>query len=776
MLKLRISLILLISGLVGFLPLYGQDVVINEMMSDNDNSVFDEDGESADWIELYNRGSSTVDLEGYHLSDDENDLQKWTFPQVELQSGNFLLVFASGKDIIGIGSLHTNFKISAEGEKLFLSNKEEVILDEVEAIELKEDESFGRLPDGSNNQLILPSSSPSESNNNSNKLLFSHEAGLYDTPFELSISSYLEDSIYYTIDGSEPTSQSLLYESNLLLKNISSNPNFWSEIPTSPIGENITYPTWTSPNSAVDKANIIRCATFKNEIKTSDTYTKSYLILDDILNRYDMPVISLITEGDNFFDNDVGIYVPGVKYDSTNPEWTGNYFTDEIESERPIHIEYFEPNGELGFSQNAGVRIHGGKTRHAAQKSLKLYARKAYGDKDFDYPLMPQNGVNKYERFLLQTTMGAWGGETVVKDILAHEIVKDLNIERMDYQPAVVFLNGEYWGIHHIRDRIDEEYLAYTTGLAIDSIVIDRTGNNHFFALIDYFKSHLPINNEALDYISTQMDIDGFIDYQIAEMFLNNYDWPSNNTRHWRPKTEDGKWRWIFFDLDGGFGDYNYNMLEHNTNADSSITWPNGAGFTFFFRSLIENDKFLEQFLSRYKVLLENDFRISVTKEKLFGIIEEYQAEMPHHIDRWSFPMSMNTWLDDIDKNIIDFLKKRPCAVVENIIDFFGLPSYDVVCKDSLDNVIQTPANYGFSISPNPNNGKFSIHNNSPNTRLFQINILNTLGQIIYQKSSTLLKRNTNEGIDISHSAPGIYYLKIKEMNAVFTIPFVITN
>ena len=389
---------------------------------------------------------------------------------------------------------------------------------------------------------------------------------------------------------------------------------------------------------------------------------------------------------------------------------------------------------------------------------------------------MPQNGVNKYKRFLLQTTMAAWGGETVIKDILAHEIVKDLDVERMDYQPAVVFLNGEYWGIHHIRDRIDEEYLAYTTGLDLDSIVIDRIGNNHFFALIDYFKAHLPINNEALDHISTQMDIDGFIDYQIAEMFLNNYDWPSNNTRHWRPKTDDGKWRWIFFDIDGGFGDYNYKMLEHNTNADSSITWPNGAGFTFLFRSLIENDTFLEQFLSRYKVLIENDLRTSATKEKLFGIIKEYQAEMPHHIDRWNFPMSMNSWLDDVETNIIEFLEERPCAVVDNIVDFFDLQAYEVVCKDSLDNVFQPAPISGFSIAPNPNNGVFSIYNNSPNTRLIQVGIFNALGQNIYQKSSITLNGSTNNHIDISHSASGIYYLKIKEMNSVFTIPIVITN
>ena len=218
MLDSRILLIFMFSCLIGFYPLYAQEVVINEIMSDNENIVFDASGESPDWIELYNRGLTAINLEGYYLSDDENDLKKWKFPNVAIEAGKFLLLFASGKDINGIEILHTNFKISSEGEKLFLSNAQEVIIDEFEAIELEEDESFGRLPDGSSEKLILPSASPEYSNNSSNKLIFSHEAGLYDSSFELTISSYLDDTIYYTLDGSEPTLQSFQVESNLLLK------------------------------------------------------------------------------------------------------------------------------------------------------------------------------------------------------------------------------------------------------------------------------------------------------------------------------------------------------------------------------------------------------------------------------------------------------------------------------------------------------------------------------------------------------------------------------
>ena len=770
----RFTWILFFSTLTCFRLSIAQHIVINEFMADNESTVQDEDGDFSDWIELYNPEPTTINLNGYHLTDDKKSLQKWTFPDIEIGPNEFLIIFASGKDKHTESDIHTNFKISDDGENLILSNSLEIKLDEFSKVELGKDKSFGRLPDGSSNKVSLPSPSPGNSNNIINKLLFSYPAGFYESDIDLSINSLLGDSIYYTIDGSEPTTQSLVYTSKLRLKNKSNQPNIWSEIPTTPSQELISNPAWKSPGYLIDKANIVRCASFKNNAKTSDTYSQTYIIAEDVFEKYDLPIISLITNANHFFDHDNGIYIPGMGYDSSNPEWTGNYFIDEIESERPIHIEFFEKDGKLGFSQNAGVRIHGGKTRHAAQKSLKLYSRDEYGKRFFKYPLMPQNGVDKYERFVLQTTMAAWGGETVIKDILAHEIVKEMDLEKMDYRPVVVFLNGEYWGIHHIRDRVDEEYLSYTTGLDKDSLEIDRIGNTHFFALIDYFKDHVPIDDDEYEYIVSQMDIGGFIDYNIAEMFLSNYDWPSNNSRHWRPKKVDGKWRWIFFDLDGGFTDPTYNMLIHNTNIDSTINWPNSAKSTFFFRSLIENDIFLDQFLSRYKELLEQDFRPSITKEKLVALVDQYKYEMPEHSKRWHFPESYDSWLDDIDIEIRDFLDHRPCIVVEHIEAFFNLSDYEVMCKDSTDFIIEPNKKTDLTIAPNPNQGNFSIINPNQNKYKVNIKLYNMLGQPYYNQDDLIIEPNRNYNLEFNHLESGVYSLIIQQENKIKSIPLIV--
>lgn len=776
--KSRVTFFVLCFSFFASHQICGQGLVINEIMSDNETSILDEDGESSDWIELYNASSESINLKGYQMSDDVENPDKWTFPSIEIGANQFLLLFASEKDKSDGSFLHTNFRISSDGEEVILSNSSGIIIDQYEKIDLEEDQSFGRVPDGSDNKLILYNSSPGESNNASNSLSFSHEAGFYKNDITLLINSLTEDSIYCTFDGAEPNPAPELHTNEVILKNKTQTPNVWSEIPTTPTEEWITNPVWSSPDFLITKANIIRCASFRNGTKTSKTYSKTYLIEDDVFEKYDMPIISLITEGSNFFDHENGIYVPGIDYDPEVPEWTGNYFRKDIGSERPIHIEYFDLQGNLGFSQDAGARIHGGKTRHGAQKSLKLYARGDYGTKYFNYQLMPQKEVNQYKRFILQTTTGAWGGDSVIKDILSHEIVRDLDFEKMDYQPTIVFLNGEYWGIHHIRDRFDEYYVSYTSGLDADSIEMNTGGSDHYNNLIDYIKEHMPIDNDEYAHISEQIEIDAYIDYQIAEMYLNNYDWPANNIKYWRPNKPGGKWRWMFFDIDGGFRDYNYNMLIHNTSDDPEIKWPNNSRSTLLFRALIGNEIFQDKFITRYKDLIENEFKTSVTVEKLNTIVDQYTHEMPNHIVRWHFPPSMDTWKNDINEELIEFLKKRPCTVVEHIKDFFDLEEYNVECLDTIEIEEPPPTEYieNIIISPNPSFGLFTIYNKSDKDKEFEITLVNTLGQVIYQKQSFLLQSYTYKEFNYTYLISGIYYLRIKENEEMKTYPIMITN
>ena len=755
---------------------FAQYIKINEFMAKNENSIVDEDNEYHDWIELHNSHSETINLNNYSLSDNEDNLNKWQFPNITIAPQSCLLIFASGKNRI-TSELHTNFKISSEGESLYLSNPQGTIIDFIPAVNLGADDSFGRLPDGSNNLIHLEHSSPGNSNNNSSQLIFSSPAGFYDEAFNLNIQSLIGDTIYYTIDGSIPTMNSNVFTDSIFIYNRNSEPNYFSEFPTSPDQSLISYKAWEPPSKILDKGNIIRCVSYKDGIPSSKVYTSTYFVDENISTKYTLPVISMVTEESNLFDSDSGIYVPGVHFNINNPEWTGNYCKSGIKWEKPVHVEYFDKNGALGFSQDAGLRIHGGKTRIAAQKSLRLYARNEYDKKYFNYPLLPQKENTEYKRFILRTTMGSWHDQSIIKDVLAHEIAKELNIETQDFQPIIVFLNGEYWGVHTLRDKIDEHYINYEFDLDKDSVdliggnynLIFAGDNSHYKNVLEFIENNDIRDLNNYEYLKTQIDIDNYIDYQISEMFFANFDWPENNMKLWRPQTENGRWRWIFYDLDAGLKNINYNMFVHCTNTDESISWPNPPHSTFLFRNLLLNSEFVNKFVKRYAEILNSDFSSNSILTKVNSIKELYENEIESHISRWHFPDNHSKWEIDIEEKLVNFLENRPCSVQENINDFFNPVSFDFDCNENADIL-------NLTLAPNPNKGTFFIKNNTAQTIRGNILISSITGRKIYQENYIYLNAYEKKYLYLPKLSNGMYLLSYANSISSEKIKFIILN
>ncbi len=750
--------------------LYGQGLTINEFMSDNETTILDKDYEFSDWLELYNNSNDSINMLNYYLSDDYKELKKWKFPNFFLAPHGFIIVFASGKNKLDTNEFHTNFKISSIEEGLYLSNNSGEIICQVESLSLVNDEVYVQYPDGSGSWYKSDNPTPKSKNVINNQLMFSAEGGFYSSPINLNITSLFGDTVYFTLDGSEPTESSAIFTNPLLLDYKYSSPNYFCEIPTSPDQSLIGYKAWESPSVNIDKANILRCASYKDGERTSKIYTQTYFIDSTIIGKYDIPVISLISSSENLFNDTSGIYVPGIYYDPDDANWTGNYFQEGDNWEKPVHIEYYKSNGEKCFSQDAGLRIHGSRTRQSAQKSLRLYARNEYGDKYFNYWLLPHRSNNKYERFVLQSTMGIPPGSTIVKDVLVNEIVRFLYIEYQDYQPVVVFINGEYWGIHTIRDVIDERYIAYVYGLNEDSIDLITPGRMVFAGSSrNYTKltEFIRLNDLSIDsnynYVKTQMDVDNYIDYQIAEMFFANYDWPANNSRLWRPQTLDGKWRWIYYDLGYSFWDDNYNMLIHASLNDSNITGPNPPYSTFLFRNLLKNYDFSNQFINRYAELLNMEFTSYSTTGKLGSIMQLYDNEVSRHIDRWNDPGSYSEWLTDCEKYLSDFLKNRPCVVEENIMDFFNLTEFGFTCGTGIIEKLTGK----FVIAPNPSNGVFSLINNYPELINGDLTITDLSGKIIYKDNNMDVESGSRKIINLNDRLNGFYILTISVHNEI---------
>ncbi|MCD4698461.1 MAG: CotH kinase family protein [Bacteroidales bacterium] len=769
---LWLSIILILTNL--FFS-FGQSVVINEIMSANETTIKDEDGDYSDWIEFYNYGNETVNFEGFYISDDTSNFNKWAFPLIELMPDSFLLIFASGKDRIEGPFLHTNFKIDSDGENLILSDSLGNIIDHILPIAISTDISYGRKPDAGSQFLYFDFPSPGKTNDLSNSLYFSRNRGFYTEPFKLFITSdSYEDQIYYTLDGSIPTPDSEHFQDSILMDYKYNLPNVISEIPTTPDSNSTDVNYWQPPAGPVDKANIIRVRSFNDTIPTSKIYTLTFFVDSNIFTRYPYPALSLISDSTNLFNHDTGIYIPGVYWDASDPLWTGNYYQTGSDWERDMHIEYFDKTGEVGFAQNAGVRIHGKQTRRRPQKTLRFYARKEYGKEFFNYQILPQKDLNKYKRFLLTTTYGCWHN-TIIKDVMTHDLVRQFEMDIMDYRLVVVFLNGEYWGIQTLRDYQDYNHISLYYEINENSIDLLRYrneilhgSNESYNELVNFIENNdlsIPGN---YDYIASQIDIDNFISYQITEIFFNNQDWPASNIKFWRSSELDNKWRWLFYDIDAGYCDYNYNMLEHAT-LEGGTQWPNPDWSTLILRKLLQNDTFKELFIQRFANLLNTTFQSDSINLKIQEFTTFYEQDIDKHIYRWSFPKSKAEWINNMGWALISFANNRPCTIREHIMEFFDLDEFGFSC-DTLP--VDTKWDNKLNLFPNPNNGNFTLRLDPTSTDDFHITILNSIGAIIYSEDYSISENELN--IDTGNLESGLYFLLIFYEKINITKKFII--
>lgn len=641
---------------------------INEVMASNKDTIRDGDLEDAefgskggaysDWVEIYNSGDVAVDLKGYTISDDSFT---WVFPEGSVPAKGYLLVWASDKDkVTKDGQLHCNFKISASGESLTLKDANGFEIDHIDIPKLADDNSFGRIYDAASECIIFTKSTPGSANSNGTSYVktpvFSHDAGFYSEPFRLKLSTDETNAkIYYTTDGSDPIP---------------------GQGTTCEYTDGIDINELKNTSNNLLKCSTIKAVTVKSGKVSSSIVTRSYFVNSEIKDKYDLPVISLVTDPANFFDPETGIYVEK-NVQKKGSEW-----------ERPIHVEFFENDGALRFSKYCGVRINGETSRiMIPQQSLRLYADRDYDDsKKIKYNIFPgltdrvsNKEINSFKRLILRNSGSDWT-RTMFRDALVHSLASDINLDTQAYRPCIAFLNGEYWGIYNIRERYDNIYFESHYGVDKDRVALLEFSVNYALTgeievdegteedaqaymndIVNYLKTKDISLKENYDYLSTKMDIDNYIDYQILNIFCSNNDWPVNNVAIWKYKTEDGlyhpeapygqdgRWRWVVKDADYCFAHSGLNYVAFDTlNRVSQKKLGTSEIYSdcYLLGTLLENQEFRMKFINRYADLLNTTLRSDYITDRIDQMKTTIAASIPDHITRWE---GITDWNGKVD-------------------------------------------------------------------------------------------------------------------------------
>lgn len=684
-------------------------IVINEVCANSFVTAPLRWRENIDWIELYNASEETISLKDWTMSDDEGDVEKFTLPDIEVEPGAYRIIYATGEGYVD-SNVFLNFRLSA-GENLYLYNDKKQMVDCVTIPSIKQDTSYARITDAGidwTNAIPTP-----EATNNDMKLVqsvyveepeFSLASGYYNGSRILELSAEDGADIYYTLDGSEPDENSILYTEPILIENRSQEANVLSARKDISIEECYRY----APEVSVDKITVVRAVTIDEDGNKSGISTNSYVIdVQDNETYQNLMTVSLTTDPSYLFDPEDGAYVLGREYEEFAAEngyimdkgtprpnyWGGGRFT-----EMPGNVEIFDADGNSILNQNIGLRIRGNATRNLSQKSFSVFAREKYsGTGVFDTDVFG-NG-HEYHRLILMADRDV----PKVRHELHTELLKDRNVETQQFIRCNVFLDGEYWGVYSIAEVYSEEYIYNHYGIPEEEVIF----NDNLWPeeLLELCENPDNLSEEELyGALTEKIDLDSFIDYYASMLYIDNYDWLSYNGYVWKSATvsesnpyQDGKWRWMVYDTEWCEEKYDRNTFRE-AMADSWSTDP-------IVKVLMTNNEFRQKFATVFMDLANTTFEKEYVLDKMDEVFSGYAHAMDAQGIRWG-----DDWADevysDLDKIREFFINRFDYAAMylKEELGLMGeLAAVEIENTDASKGSIQVN-----TVTPELKNGKWS--------------------------------------------------------------------
>jgi len=622
-------------------------VVINEYTAANYNNYQDNYNEYEDWVEFYNPTTGNIDLNGYYLSDKDNNLTKWQFTGSFIVPANgHAVVFFSGRDELA-GEAHTSYKLhqTKGNEWIILTNPNgTTVEDSVWVKRCQANHSRGRDINGSNNWGVFDTPTPNANNINSflgyaEKPVFSLTGGYYTGSANINLSSNsTTNTIYYTDNGDFPTNASNLYTNQL-----------------------------TFNNTTILKA---RCYSSNPQILPGFIEYHTYFINDN----HTLPIISI---SGSDVDNLLG-----------GNQWIEPFGTFEI----------FDANGQLIDKNRGQYNKHGNDSWAYPQRGFDYIVRDQLGyGHEVEGQIFRDKNRDGFQRLIVKAASNdnypfSYGGSGAhVRDPYCNSLsqVADLRVDERTHEPCILYLNGEYWGVYDYREKVDD---------------IDFT--DHYYdqddGYVDFIKTwggtwieygtdtgwvnirNFILNNDMsiqanYDHAKKYLNVGSLIDYYLLNVYTVNADWLNWNTAWWRGRDLDGdkkKWRYALWDFDNTFDHgANYTGIP-NTDPDADPCDPEGMGnvggqgHVPILNALFDSEEFTADYINRWADLGNTYFSCDFMISHLDSLIAMIEPEMPRQINTWGG--SYADWQNNVD-DLRDFILDRCTEINAGIVDCYDV-------------------------------------------------------------------------------------------------------
>jgi len=523
--------------------------------------------------------------------------------------------------------------------------------------------------------------------------VFSHNAGFFNEPFDLELKCSETCKLYYTTDGSIPDDYSTLYVGPIHIEDATSQPNTLS------MRTDITVAGATPPSEQVKKATIVRAVAIDSEGNRSDVVTNTFFVGFQEYDAYqDIAVLSIVADPHDLFDELDGIYVLGKSYrewlsdEKRNPELVAekipaNYRMRGSEWEIPATIQWFDPDGDLCLTQDSGLRIHEYGAAETVRKSMDLYAREEYGSETFQYDILPESKGS--EKLVVRGTTG--------KDSVLQDLLQETGIQTSTFTSCLLFIDGEFWGLYEVREMQDADDIAafhdldagkllvikdnvLVTG-TLNDVIPDESAKAVYNDLLARITEVDTSEDNVYEVIDEIIDIDNYITYIAGTAYLNNINYRTDYTV-WRTvekgsgEYNDGRWRWIFQNLDNCCANNNSRETIQYLADDPVFTvlWNNSASF---------RTEFLTRIMDYANVELVPEY----VNEVITPVFTYYDPYMKETNARYSGNKSSKPGTKE-SSDIVQFFKDRRDIVVEQLTNTFSLARVTKVI--TLDNLLDT--------------------------------------------------------------------------------------